>query len=120
MHELGHALDRELKLRARIPEEALTELLRAGAPVSGEDYTPNQIANEGIAEFVRTYTISRKEGREEFPKFTPVFEKALHEKPNVLKTLRRCGRRLRRITGRTPRPASWTKAPTRAGGAPRP
>ena len=85
MHELGHALDKELELRARIPEEALTELLRAGAPVSGEDYTPDKIANEGIAEFVREYAMNRKAGRDAFPKFTPIFERALHEKPDVLK-----------------------------------
>ena len=119
MHELGHALDKELKLRARIPEEALTELLRAGAPVSGEDYTPNQIANEGIAEFVRTYTISRKEGREEFPKFTPVFEKALHENPNVLKNFEEVRKTLEvyykqdakaRILDKGPNTRGWSPA----------
>lgn len=119
MHELGHALDKELKLRTRIPEEALTELLRAGAPVSGEDYTPNQIANEGIAEFVKAYTISRKEGREEFPKFTPVFEKALREKPDVLKNFEEVRKTLEayykqdakdRILDKGPNTREWSPA----------
>ena len=85
MHELGHALDKELNLRKHVPEEALTELLYAGAATSGGDYTQEQILNEGIAEFVRTYVIDRNTGRKEFPNFTPAFERALREKPETFK-----------------------------------
>jgi hypothetical protein len=84
MHELGHALDKQLGLRAMKGNgQAEIELMMAGAMTAGKGYSREQIRNEGIAQFFQFYAINGTQARQEFPEFTKLFESALEAHPEL-------------------------------------
>lgn len=79
-HEIGHHLDKQLKLD-RLGHES--ELLKLGAPTSKDSYTKAQKRAEGVAEFLRLYLSNSSEAKAEAGGFYAAFEKRIAEEPGL-------------------------------------
>lgn len=70
-HEVGHALDKRYGLRdVRFDDE----LMKLGRNTSGPNYTPDQVRNEGVAEFMRLVLTEPERAMEAAPKFFQHYE----------------------------------------------
>jgi len=65
MHEVGHFLDKKLK-RTNIGDD---ELLMMGKETSPAGYSPDDIKNEGVAQFFKRYFINPQQAAEDAPKY---------------------------------------------------
>ncbi|GHV34841.1 hypothetical protein FACS1894187_06270 [Synergistales bacterium] len=83
MHELGHYLDSALHLRDQTTPDMEQELADAGRVASADDYTPEQLRNEGIAQFMTRYSINDEQAQKEFPEFYRAFTEALAKSPSL-------------------------------------
>lgn len=70
-HEVGHFLDKKLKLQDKYFKD---ELMNLGELTSLPSYSNSQIISEGVAEFVRIYTINPDMAKKEAPKFYDYFK----------------------------------------------
>jgi ribose 5-phosphate isomerase RpiB len=94
-HEIGHHVERTLNLltEAFYDDAAQKELLSAGKPSAGEDYSRAQTAEEGAAQFMTRWLSNDEQARRDFPRYYEMFTDALAKKPeleaklNRLKTL---------------------------------
>lgn len=77
-HEVGHYLDKELKLQG-----ADGELIQNAKDVFGDAYKPKQLRGEGIAEFTREYILNPEEARKNFPQYTQLFEEGINKRPDL-------------------------------------
>jgi hypothetical protein len=76
-HEIGHHLDKQFSLT----NEAFdNELLKLGEVTSGKDYTPQQVREEGLAEYIRLFLTDPEKAIAAAPNFSQHFEQALPKK----------------------------------------
>jgi hypothetical protein len=76
-HEIGHHLDKQFKLTDSAFD---SELMKLGKNTSGKDYTPDQVRDEGLAEFIRLYLSDPQQALTQAPKFSQHFESVLPKK----------------------------------------
>ncbi|WP_010276387.1 LPD38 domain-containing protein [Paenibacillus senegalensis] len=76
-HEVGHHLDKQYKLSN---PQFDGELLSLGRATSGPGYTPEQVRNEGLAEYMRLYLTDPQTARQVAPGFTSHLENVLPRK----------------------------------------
>lgn len=80
-HELGHFLDKQLKI-----EGADSELIANAREVwSNNEYKENQMRSEGIAEFTREYLLNPEEAQKNFPDYYQKFTERLATFPKYKK-----------------------------------
>ena len=70
-HETGHHLDKKFGLNDPKFDE---EFMKLGAHTSGQNYTPEQIRQEGMAEFMRRYLLNPAMAEQEAPEFMKHFQ----------------------------------------------
>ncbi|HDW3058489.1 TPA: 4'-phosphopantetheinyl transferase, partial [Bacillus cereus] len=73
-HETGHHLDKKFGLHDPKFDE---EFMKLGAHTSGESYTPEQIRQEGMAEFMRRYLLNPTMAGQEAPEFMKHFQSVI-------------------------------------------
>jgi hypothetical protein len=78
-HEIGHYLDKKFGLHNPSEPAAQTELTNAGKAVAPQEYTEEQIREEGVAQFVRYYLSNDEEARADFPRFYNAFMDVLED-----------------------------------------
>jgi hypothetical protein len=76
-HEIGHSLDKQFNLSSGAFDN---ELLTLGANTSGKDYTPEQVRNEGLAEFIRLFLTDPDKAIQQAPLFSKHFDEVLPKK----------------------------------------
>ncbi|PLR84666.1 hypothetical protein CVD25_01125 [Bacillus canaveralius] len=77
-HEIGHHLDKQFSLTSS--EAFDNELLKLGQATSGADYTPEQIRQEGLAEYVRLVLTDPEQALQQAPAFSQHFDQVLPKK----------------------------------------
>jgi hypothetical protein len=84
-HEIGHHLDKQFKLTN---PQFDNELMKLGQFTSGPNYTPDEIRQEGLAEYIRLYLTDPQRAMSEAPNFFQHFDSALPKnvKKGLLKT----------------------------------
>jgi len=75
-HETGHHLDKKFGLNDPKFDD---ELMKLGAHTSGQNYTPEQIRQEGMAEFMRRYLLNPAMVEREAPAFMKHFQNTIPE-----------------------------------------
>ncbi|WP_103570972.1 LPD38 domain-containing protein [Bacillus thuringiensis] len=75
-HETGHHLDKKFGLNDPKFDD---ELMKLGAHTSGQNYTPEQIRQEGMAEFMRRYLLNPAMAEQEAPAFMKHFQNTIPE-----------------------------------------
>uniref|UniRef100_UPI0018CC89C2 LPD38 domain-containing protein n=1 Tax=Bacillus thuringiensis TaxID=1428 RepID=UPI0018CC89C2 len=75
-HETGHHLDKKFGLNDPKFDD---ELMKLGAHTSGQNYTPEQIRQEGMAEFMRRYLLNPAMAEQEAPAFMKYFQNTIPE-----------------------------------------
>lgn len=97
-HEIGHYLDKialitkSLKMGSRYMEPYKSELVNLSYK-KGSSATTGQIVAEGLADFIRYYTIDPKEAQKVAPKFYEKFEKLMTEEyPEIKEVLLQAGK----------------------------
>lgn len=70
-HETGHHLDKKFGLNDPKFDE---EFMKLGAHTSGQNYTPEQVRQEGMAEFMRRYLLNPTMAEQEAPAFMKHFQ----------------------------------------------
>ena len=83
MHELGHFLEKRLGLAKKTNPAIEQELEVNGRVTSGENYTPEQIRGEGIAQFFLHYTVNEDEAIDKFPEYYKLFTENLENHPEL-------------------------------------
>ncbi|UYX53362.1 4'-phosphopantetheinyl transferase [Bacillus thuringiensis] len=73
-HETGHHLDKQFGLNDPKFDD---ELMKLGSHTSGENYTPEQIRQEGMAEFMRRYLLNPAMAEQEAPEFMKHFQSTI-------------------------------------------
>ncbi|OUB10948.1 4'-phosphopantetheinyl transferase, partial [Bacillus thuringiensis serovar yunnanensis] len=73
-HETGHHLDKQFGLNDPKFDD---ELMKLGSHTSGQNYTPEQIRQEGMAEFMRRYLLNPAMAEQEAPEFMKHFQNAI-------------------------------------------
>ena len=73
-HEVGHFFDKKFNLTNKSFQ---IELIKLGTPVSGRNYTPQEVMEEGTAEFVRLYVTNRQYLTRQAPEFMAHFKEVL-------------------------------------------
>jgi hypothetical protein len=81
MHELGHFLEKRLRLAKATTPAIEQELAENGLPASGESYSQRQVRGEGIAQFFLHYTVNEPQALAQFPEYYKIFTEALNEHP---------------------------------------
>ncbi|MBO0959570.1 hypothetical protein J1P26_07460 [Neobacillus sp. MM2021_6] len=84
-HEIGHHLDKQFKLTDAAFDN---ELMKLGKVTSGKGYTPQEVREEGLAEFIRLYLSDPQKAVTDAPMFSQHFENVLPKKvkQGLLKT----------------------------------
>ncbi|MEW4071350.1 4'-phosphopantetheinyl transferase, partial [Bacillus thuringiensis] len=75
-HETGHHLDKKFGLNDPKFDD---ELMKLGSHISGQNYTPEQIRQEGMAEFMRRYLLNPAMAEQEAPTFMKHFQNTIPE-----------------------------------------
>ncbi|HDW3056225.1 TPA: 4'-phosphopantetheinyl transferase [Bacillus cereus] len=75
-HETGHHLDKKFGLNDPKFDD---ELMKLGSHTSGQNYTPEQIRQEGMAEFMRRYLLNPAMAEQEAPTFMKHFQNTIPE-----------------------------------------
>ncbi|AEA14336.1 MULTISPECIES: LPD38 domain-containing protein [Bacillus] len=75
-HETGHHLDKKFGLNDPKFDD---ELMKLGSHTSGQNYTPEQIRQEGMAEFMRRYLLNPAMAEQEAPAFMKHFQNTIPE-----------------------------------------
>ncbi|MED2748963.1 4'-phosphopantetheinyl transferase [Bacillus thuringiensis] len=75
-HETGHHLDKKFGLNDPKFDD---EFMKLGAHTSGQNYTPEQIRQEGMAEFMRRYLLNPAMAEQEAPAFMKHFQNTIPE-----------------------------------------
>lgn len=91
-HEVGHAIDKRLAMSdvGKLTAKQVAELEFLAKPVSAPGYTPDQLAAEGVAEFVATWTNKGEaEARALAPEFAKFFDAILGQEKDLAGVLRR-------------------------------
>lgn len=73
-HELGHNLDKRYGLKHDIYTPELENLVRQAGVVNLEAYDPEQIVDEGVAEFLRLYLTDPAMAQRLAPRYSKFFE----------------------------------------------
>jgi len=73
-HETGHHLDKKFGLNDPKFDD---EFMKLGAHTSGQNYTPEQIRQEGMAEFMRRYLLNPAMAEQEAPAFMKYFQNTI-------------------------------------------
>ncbi|CCW05445.1 LPD38 domain-containing protein [Bacillus sp. GeD10] len=73
-HETGHHLDKKFGLNDPKFDD---ELMKLGSHTSGQNYTPEQIRQEGMAEFMRRYLLNPAMAEQEAPAFMKHFQNTI-------------------------------------------
>lgn len=81
-HEVGHALDKKHKLS---DPQFDSELMPLGQRTSGQNYTPDQIRDEGVGEYIREFLTDPQKALQLAPNFSRHIESILPK--NVQKAL---------------------------------
>ncbi|MGE6962666.1 LPD38 domain-containing protein [Bacillus thuringiensis] len=75
-HETGHHLDKKFGLNDPKFDD---ELMKLGSHTSGQSYTPEQIRQEGMAEFMRRYLLNPAMAEQKAPAFMKHFQNTIPE-----------------------------------------
>ncbi|MED2783185.1 4'-phosphopantetheinyl transferase, partial [Bacillus thuringiensis] len=73
-HETGHHLDKKFGLN---DPKFDAELMKLGSHTSGQNYTPEQIRQEGMVEFMRRYLLNPAMAEQEAPEFMKHFHNVI-------------------------------------------
>lgn len=84
-HEVGHFLDKQLKLADSAFD---SELMALGKQTSLPNYTPEQVRAEGVAEFVRLFLTDEAAAKKAAPKFFASFEQKIKANKDIDDALR--------------------------------
>ena len=79
-HEVGHFLDDKLYFTKG---NYNSELMALGLPASRPSYSNQQVLNEGLAEFVRYYSVDKNMAKQKAPAFYKHFEEVIGKQPNL-------------------------------------
>lgn len=96
-HEVGHAIDKRLAMSdvGKLTAKQVAELEFLAKPVSAPGYTPDQLAAEGVAEFISIWTNKGEaEARALAPEFAKFFDAMLGQEKGLAEVLRRSQARL--------------------------
>lgn len=76
-HEIGHNLDKRFNLSNPQFDD---ELMKLGRNTSDSTYTPEQVRNEGLAEYIRLYLTEPETAVQQAPRFSQFFEQSIDKK----------------------------------------
>ncbi len=83
LHELGHFLDKRLRLSDSVDAAIQQELASAGGVASTEGYTQEQVRQEGVAQFFLHYAINEDQARAQFPEYYKAFKEKVALDPEL-------------------------------------